>query len=108
MQALRAHDDRFNNTINKIDLNKHKPKQIGIVGIGDNKEEDVDDGNIVKNEPQKPSFYQGTLNFDALDQWRDSIYAKMVKKVGSRRYWESWAKTLLKLRNVIWIELDYC
>lgn len=97
LQALRAHDDRFNNTINKIDLNKHKPKQIGIVGIGDNKEEDVDDGNIVKNEPQKPSFYQGTLNFDALDQWRDSIYAKMVKKVGSRRYWESWAKDVAEI-----------
>ncbi len=97
LQALRAHDDRFNNTINKIDLNKHKPKQIGIVGIGQNKKEDVDDGQSSKNDPKKTSFYQGTLNFDTLDQWRDSIYAKMVKKVGSRRYWESWAKDVAEI-----------
>ena len=97
LQALRAHDDRFNNTINKIDLNKHKPKQIGIVGIGQNKKEDADDGQSSKNDLKKPSFYQGTLNFDTLDQWRDSIYAKMVKKVGSRRYWESWAKDVAEI-----------
>lgn len=97
LQALRAHDDRFNNTINKIDLNKHKPKQIGIVGIGQSKKEDADDGQSSKNDSKKPSFYQGTLNFDTLDQWRDSIYAKMVKKVGSRRYWESWAKDVAEI-----------
>lgn len=33
LQALRAHDDRFNDTINKIDLNKNKPPQIGIFGV---------------------------------------------------------------------------
>ena len=35
LQALRAHDDRFNATVNKIDLNKNKPKQImvGTVAI---------------------------------------------------------------------------
>lgn len=97
LQALRAHDDRFNNTINKIDLNKHKPKQISIVGIGESKKEDEDSGNTSKDEENKPSFYQETLNFDALDQWRDSIYAKMVKKVGSRRYWESWAKDVAEI-----------
>lgn len=25
LQSLRAHDDRFNNTVNKIDLNKSRP-----------------------------------------------------------------------------------
>ena len=96
LQALRAHDDRFNNTINKIDLNKHKPKQIGIVGIGENKKEDNDDGYASgkKDNGNKPSFYQPTLNFEELDKWKEKIYAKIVKKVGSRRYWESWANDI--------------
>lgn len=33
LQALRAHDDRFNNTINKIELNKKKPNNIQIIGV---------------------------------------------------------------------------
>jgi predicted helicase len=31
LNALRAHDDRFNATVNKIELNKKRPNQI-IVG----------------------------------------------------------------------------
>jgi hypothetical protein len=34
LNALRAHDDRFNATINKIDLNKKRPDQI-LVGRPD-------------------------------------------------------------------------
>ncbi len=32
LNALRAHDDRFKATINKIELNKHKPEGIIIGG----------------------------------------------------------------------------
>lgn len=32
MNALRAHDDRFEATINKIEFNKTKPKQILVGG----------------------------------------------------------------------------
>lgn len=35
LNALRAHDDRFNAEINKIDLNKNKPKNI-LIGTPDN------------------------------------------------------------------------
>ena len=34
LQALRAHDDRFNATVNKIDLNHKRPPQINIIGVG--------------------------------------------------------------------------
>jgi predicted helicase len=39
LNALRAHDDRFNATINKIELNKKKPNNIligirGVAGCG--------------------------------------------------------------------------
>lgn len=41
LQALRAHDDRFNNTINKIELNKKKPDQIEVIGVGSFKNKTV-------------------------------------------------------------------
>ncbi|MFC2050434.1 DEAD/DEAH box helicase family protein [Chloroflexota bacterium] len=34
LQALRAHDDRFNATINQIELNKNRPEQIQVIGVG--------------------------------------------------------------------------
>lgn len=94
LQALRAHDDRFNNTINKIDLNRKKPDQISIIGIGDDKGKDSDSAIIDK---QKDREQQLSLNLDKLEDWKNAVYAKMVKKVGSRRYWESWAKDVAQI-----------
>lgn len=96
LQALRAHDDRFNNTINKIELNKKKPDQINVLGIGKNKVQDSDEGKKINNK-NRNDFVQIALNLDTLEEWRDSIYAKMVKKVGSRRYWESWARDVAQI-----------
>ena len=100
LQALRAHDDRFNNTINKIDLNKRKPDQIGIIGIGYKGEEDQDDGYKkvkVKRNKKDPIEGQIKINMETFDHWKESIYAKMVKKVGSRIYWENWAKDVAEI-----------
>lgn len=93
LQALRAHDDRFNNTINKIDLNKKKPDQIEVIGIGLSKSEDRDNGTkTVKIHDNVKQQVQVAFDLKIFDEWKDSIYAKMVKKVGSRIYWEMWAK----------------
>ncbi|WP_407542474.1 DEAD/DEAH box helicase family protein (plasmid) [Deinococcus radiomollis] len=97
LQALRAHDDRFNATVNKIELNKQKPGQINVIGIGGGaSNEGADggqDGSSSTGTTDKKSgntTYQGNLDFD-FGQWRDAIFAKIVTKVGDRRYWESWA-----------------
>lgn len=95
LQALRAHDDRFNNTINKINLNKKKPDQIKVIGIGSSK--DIDEDTTPTTTSPTEKIQQLTLNLDSLENWKDSIYAKMVKKVGSRIYWESWAKDVANI-----------
>ena len=87
LQALRAHDDRFNATVNKIELNNAKPPQIDVIGIGGGSGDDEGTG-----ESDKISPVQMELNFPHLEEWRDAIYAKIVVKCGDRRYWESWAK----------------
>lgn len=96
LQALRAHDDRFNNTINKIDLNNRKPEQIGVIGIGKSKKQDDDSGQT-KTSNSNNNTVQLAFNLNSLDNWRDAIFAKMVKKVGSRVYWESWAKDVAEI-----------
>ncbi len=91
LQALRAHDDRFNNTINKIDLNRKKPDKIQIIGVtGYGSDE---------NDVNAENYRQLRFNFDDLEKWKNSIYAKIVKKCGSRRYWETWAKDIADIAN---------
>lgn len=88
LNALRAHDDRFNATINKIDLNKNRPDQI-LVGRPD-PDGDGDPFNDTQSAQAQVST-QISMQFDAL---QTAIYAKMVQKVGDRQYWENWAKSV--------------
>ena len=92
LQALRSHDDRFDNTINKINLNKTRPDQIKVIGIGSDKRDEQDSDTGAKK--AKKEVEQMTLDLQSLEDWQNSIYAKMVKKVGSRLYWERWAKNV--------------
>ncbi len=89
LQALRAHDDRFNATVNHIELNKQRPDAIQIIGVGGGGPGDGEsdgDGHPALRE------VQGSFAFPHLEEWKDAIYARIVLKCGDRRYWESWAK----------------
>jgi predicted helicase len=105
LNALRAHDDRFNALVNKIDLNKNKPSQI-LVGRPDSHFDE--DGNFnpddsYNNKNQKDFSEQLALQFEQLQH---VVFARMVKKVGDRRYWEQWAKNVAEIaeRQVIRIK----
>jgi predicted helicase len=85
LNALRAHDDRFNATINKIDLNKKKPNQIIIGGVTHGVDGNDDSNTSVAKELNNQLAIQ-------FEQLQSIVYAKMVQKVGDRVYWEKWAK----------------
>lgn len=105
LNALRAHDDRFNATVNKIELNKQRPEQI-LVG---RPETTFDaDGN-----PIYPDYDNGASSKNISDQLslqfqqlQSVVFARMVHKVGDRRYWEQWAKNVAEIaeRNVVRIK----
>jgi predicted helicase len=80
LQALRAHDERFDAMVNRIDLTSKRDEKINVIGVGGDWNDSV----------------QGALNlaFGDLDAWRDAIYSKIVAKVGTRRYWQDWAKSV--------------
>ncbi len=89
LQALRAHDDRFNATINQLELNKNRPSNIEVIGVGDFDRTHGSAGPI--DSAPAVRTIQGTLAFPQLEEWKDAIYAKMVMKVGQREYLEKWA-----------------
>jgi predicted helicase len=82
LQALRAHDDRFNATVNQIDLNQKRPDNILVGHVGPS-DEVIGDGS--SGDKQLPIQWP-------IEEWRDAIYTKIVTKVGERHYWEDWAK----------------
>jgi predicted helicase len=90
LQALRAHDDRFNATINRIELNTERPDNIQVIGVGGGHEES--EGSSDGDGKPRITEHQVTFAFPTLDEWKDAIFAKIVIKCGDRRYWESWAK----------------
>jgi predicted helicase len=85
LQALRAHDDRFNATINQLELNKHRPDQIQVIGVSGQ----FGDDDAVGTDHSETGQY--LLQLPYIEEWRDAIYARIVAKCGDRRYWESWA-----------------
>ena len=99
LNALRAHDDRFNAMVNSIALNAKTGAKTGQgvdqllgghVGPADEStrggsptDSDADGSGDAEQTKQMALF--------SLSEWTEAIYAKVVDKVGTRSYWEDWA-----------------
>lgn len=81
LQALRAHDERFDAMVNRIELTKKRDDKINVIGVTGGSDGDTEQLEL-------------PLAFRDLDLLRDTMYAKIVAKVGSRRYWSDWAKSV--------------
>ena len=81
LNALRAHDSRMDIFIEEIKLHS---------GKGDGKS--PSDKIIVEGDDKIP--LQTLLHFDEL---KNLMYARMVERVGNRRYWEQWAKDIAQI-----------
>jgi Predicted helicase len=96
LNALRAHDDRFNAEVNKIELSKKKPKNILFGGVGASRKDEDQHGD---SKPRAASAAeqlatQLSMSFNDL---QNVFYAKLVTKVGTKRYWELWAKDIAQI-----------
>lgn len=89
LNALRSLDERFDATINKLELNKKKPDQIQVIGVGDAPE----DGELKQQSDQLAWM----LTEDDLTDLEHAIYGKIVRKVGNVRYWEDWSKDVAEI-----------
>ncbi|RSA48978.1 DEAD/DEAH box helicase [Enterococcus faecium] len=95
LNALRSVDERFSAMINKLELNRKKPENMDVIGIGEAPSvEDVE--NSSKGNDNEQSSYQTALELD-WGEIENAIYAKVVKKVGDRRYLEDWSEDVAKI-----------
>ena len=106
LQALRAHDERMDTAINQIELNNKAPESIIVdkIDLAPKKKSDriidprptpIDEPGDPA-EPQKP--VQPMLEFP-VEEWKDSVYAKIVDKCGNRMYWADWSKDIADIAN---------
>lgn len=114
LNALRAHDERLDATINQISLGHFDNDKIQIIGIDSKELQSVtatveklpsktaakrsgitggnggpsDDDFVIEDdkEPDLPNL--------VLDDFSRAIMAKIVKKCGDREYWDRWAASL--------------
>ena len=110
LNALRAHDDRLDPIINKIDLGVNSGDRMEIVAVNHSlpqkssqvhgRKNDIgsggasrdDEGNI--NDP--PILTDSQMSFE-FDEFNRAILAKIVQKCGTREYWEDWATDIAKI-----------
>jgi len=114
LNALRAHDDRFDATINRASLGQDVSGQIEIIGITGAPEIDSDELKAVTaviedlptqaaaalsnigtpgRDPVATGPEQTEMAF-SVDEFSRAIMAKIVKKCGTRDYWEDWATNI--------------
>lgn len=110
LNALRAHDERFDATINQMDLGVDVSSQIEVIAVSDKlptKAKKTSGGIGIGNgggsgEPDErdgssePASSAEQLAF-TLDEFTSAIRAKIVKKCGRRDYWEDWAGDIAKI-----------
>ncbi|OFP38080.1 DEAD/DEAH box helicase [Corynebacterium sp. HMSC071B10] len=93
LNALRAHDDRFNAKVNSIDFNEGDiseiPLDVDHVTKPKDKVKELD-GNDAQPYDDSANVVEQIALF-SLEQWQEAIYTKLVDKVGTRTYWEDWA-----------------
>jgi predicted helicase len=92
LNALRSHDERMNAVINKLELNELPPDNIDVLPVG------FDDDSDPAGEDPSAKPTQLTINFP-LDEIKDALFAKMVERVGTRHYWESWAADIADIAS---------
>lgn len=93
LNALRAHDDRFEAMINTIDLDHSTGGKVSIDVFPPADDDNRSDG----PQPGTNPFAGSQPLLVGSDLWREAILGRIVKKCGQREYWESWADDVVAI-----------
>lgn len=88
LQALRSHDERFNNIVNSLKFNKRNERKIIVDHINDR-----ESGDII-------TTHDLDLEIGFHDALTDALYNKIVQKCGDKIYWEKWASEVTDLAKL--------
>ena len=107
LKALRAHDERLDAAINSMELNGQGPENIIVEQVSLEKVKKQDDplsgsapnwdeagaGSLGGGTDPLTQEIQGQLTLLPSD-WKESVFGRIVKKVGSSLYWDDWSKDI--------------
>ncbi|WP_297742127.1 DEAD/DEAH box helicase [uncultured Tessaracoccus sp.] len=90
LNALRAHDDRFEAIVQSIQLNGGKDDSGKVI---------VDAPDLTGGDAESPDKPGAAVQLPLfhLADWRDAIYSRIVDKVGTREYWDQWARDVARM-----------
>ena len=107
LKALRAHDERLDAAINSMELNGQGPENIIVEQVSLEKAKRQDDPlSGLASDGDKAGTGSSESGTDGLTQgiqgqltllpsdWKESIFGRIVKKVGSSLYWDDWSKDI--------------
>lgn len=103
LKALRAHDERLDAAINSMELNGQGPENIIVDTVSlasDKRSSDPLEGSGTEPGGQDPlaTGVQGHLALLPSD-WKEAVFGRIVKKVGSSLYWVDWSKDIATVAN---------
>lgn len=107
LKALRAHDERLDAAINSMELNGQGPENIIVEQVSLEKAKRQDDPlSGLASDGDKAGTGSSESGTDGLTQgiqgqltllpsdWKESVFGRIVKKVGSSLYWDDWSKDI--------------
>ncbi len=105
LNALRAHDDRFDAMINKLEFNGKDTQKMEVIAIAETvspkqkrqsssekKAGKARGSHSIGTQPDQKNE-QLTIQFE-IGEIERALYAKIVKKCGNRHHWEDWANDI--------------
>nr|WP_277399369.1 type ISP restriction/modification enzyme [Escherichia coli] len=108
LNALRAHDDRFDAMINKLEFNGKDTSRMEVIAVADKvvkKTKRQTKKSELAGKARKSSGIGSAVSpvpeqFDiefSVGEIERALYAKIVKKCGNRHHWEDWANDIAKI-----------
>ena len=110
LNALRAHDERFDARINQARLGEDISDRIAFGHVSTETEAEIENTTVVvddfattkskprtikkSEEPPKNALVQSQFVFD---EFTEAIMPILVRKCGNREYWEDWARDIARI-----------
>lgn len=110
LNALRAHDDRFDAMINKLEFNGSMPSKMEVIAIADSVKPKARKQTPKQRAARKArngttigssgttTPTQEVIGIE-IGEIERALCAKIVKKCGNRHHWEDWANDIAKIAN---------
>lgn len=100
LQALRSHDERIEAKVNALALKQEAERNKGKGGV-DHRGWDAGLPTKEEQEAQKAAeIAQGVqmqLSLFPVERWEKAVQTTLVKKCGTRIYWDEWAEDVAKI-----------